>query len=153
MRNPGDEDVDDDLDIEGADEDEFGEAQFDEADIIVPDSCSQTGENDIAMDETEQGSPSSSLLRDIGISGQPARGRTLRDLVAAGKVSRSGPNGVLLDQANSDKNPGTSVSIVPVSTPSEDLDVAIQVATLSGDKDALIAALRRKLEATVRVDH
>jgi hypothetical protein len=145
MRNPGDEDVDDDLDIEGADEDEFGEAQFDEADIIVPDSCSQTGENDIAMDQTEQGSPTSSLLRDIGISGQPARGRTLRDLVAAGKVSRSGPNGV--------KNPGTPISIVPLSATSEDLDVAIKVATLSGDKDALIAALRKKLEATVRIDH
>ena len=152
MRNPGDEDVDDDLDIEGADEDEFGEAQFDEADIIVPDSCSQAGEND--MDETEQGSPSSSLLQDIGISGQPARGRTLRDLVAAGKVSRSEANGVLFfDQANGIKNPGTSVSIGQVSTTSEDLDVAIKVAALSSDKDALIAALRRKLEATVRIDH
>jgi hypothetical protein len=151
VRNPDHADVDDDLDVEGADEDEFGEAQFNEADIIIPDSHSQPGEDDVAVDEIDQDSPSSSLPQDINISGQPARGRTLRDLVAAGKISRSGPNGVLFGHRKGIKDSAAPAPIVPVPGRAEDLDAAIEAATLSGEKDTLIAALRRKLEAAVGI--
>lgn len=152
MRNPNHADVDDDLDVEGADEDEFGEAQFDEADIIIPDSCSQTGEDDVAVDDIERDSPPSFLSRDVDVPGQPARGRTLRDLVAAGKVSSSRLKGALFDQGKAVKNYGIPDAIVPVPGSLGDLDAAIEAATISGDKDTLIAALRRKLEAAVRIN-
>ena len=155
MRNPDHADVDDDLDVEGADEDEFGATQFNEADIIIPGSHSQHGEDGITIEEMEmyQDSPPSSLPRDMNISGQPARGRTLRDLVSAGKVSRSGPNGMLFGQGKSVKDSATSTSIVSVLRRAGDLDAAIEAATQSGNKDALIVALRRKLESSVSADH
>ncbi|KAF8306459.1 hypothetical protein DL93DRAFT_214941 [Clavulina sp. PMI_390] len=127
IRNPADKDVDEDLDIEGADEDEFGDPQFDEGDVIVEETPSQ-GEG---MDENDV--PQSAALEPPDTSQAPSRTRTLRELVAEGKVSRNEPHGVL-SLGNKTKDPS---------------DLAITAAMSSGDKDALITALRQKIDTLV----
>lgn len=160
IRNPAEQDVDDDLDIEGADEDEFGEAQFDEADIIGSDSHSQAGTNgmDADMDGGERELlptplPNASIF---GASLPPARARTLRDLVAEGKVSRNGIHDILIagvkgkgvDHHIHDSQVSTRQDTQQVVS-AEDVDAAVEAAIISGDKDALITALQKKLQHIV----
>lgn len=151
IRNPADRDVDDDLDIEGADEDEFGEVQFDEGDIIMSESHSQGDVIDVGVNnELDMPAPSPHLPNDV-TPGKPARARTLRDLVAEGKVSRNGLPDVLVGKRKSvDGSQAIDVRNAQSLSNTEDLNISVEAAALAGDKDALISALQTKLHNLVR---
>ncbi|KAF8338775.1 uncharacterized protein EI90DRAFT_3039102 [Cantharellus anzutake] len=85
-------DVDDELDIEGVDEAVFGDAQFNEGDIVpvnpneddVVDIDNNSDAEDSPMEEVEEEAP----LGGNSSTSRVARARSLRDLVSAGEVLR-----------------------------------------------------------------
>lgn len=112
------------------------------------------------MDDDE-GGPSSLLLPSAAPNSStdlpPARARTLRDLVAEGKVSRNGVQEVLaaVGKGKGVINDTQPSALMPHDSQSDlvpnpvDLDAAVDAAISSGDKDALILALQRKIQFMV----
>ena len=147
--------MDDELDIENDDEDEFGEAQFNEGDIINPDSNDRVeGDDDIDM-EPPSSDPTAESLDALArasnehTSAPPARSRTLQDLVAAGKIARG-----RLDGKGKGKPEDAPLETPPLQiTNVEDIDVLIVAATASGDKDTIITLLQRKVLISVSSLH
>src|SRR6266571_4383253 len=74
-RNRNDEDVQDEIDIEGDDQALYGEAQFTEGDVLPVDIEHEDAHEDIEIN-----------IEDDDEDGVQKARQTLRDLVAAGKV-------------------------------------------------------------------
>lgn len=124
--------MDDEVDIDGDDQ-AFGEAQFTEGDI-VPVSRQEVDE-DIDIDVEVDGSDDES----------PSEQRTLRDLVAAGKVLKQPtPSQIGPAQTHSE---GTVMGVSDI----DSMDLAIAVARRKEDKTNLIQALENKIKQLVRL--
>ncbi|KDQ15342.1 hypothetical protein BOTBODRAFT_54642 [Botryobasidium botryosum FD-172 SS1] len=109
-------DIDDELDIDGDDEETFGDAQFGEADIVRPE---EDVEVQIDDDDDDNNDPT-------GSAEPNGTSRSLRDLVAQGNRGRINASG-----AN-----GSSAA----------LEQALGIAKTSGNKDEIIAALSQKVK-------
>ncbi len=145
-------DVDDELDIEGEDEDTFGAAQFNEGDLLPPDSNEDemVDIDDASADEdssTEEPSVEDSSMR-VSSIGQVSRARTLRDLVSTGEVVRrplvNGGESKAINLLNDVSTPLDGIA---------DLEQEILNVEMKDDKDALIAILRRKVALLVGLTH
>ncbi|KAK2466028.1 hypothetical protein APHAL10511_001670 [Amanita phalloides] len=134
-RNPEEQDVEDEVDIDGDDQDVYGEPQFTEGDLIA---LIRDGDSDnmdeFAYVEIEDGT------EDEMHSGE----KTLQDLVAEGRRATSG-DGVEAIRAKMNEVMGVGDT--------ERLDSAIAAAQNKGDKVALISALENKIKLleTMRV--
>jgi E3 ubiquitin-protein ligase RNF220 len=128
-------DVDDELDIEGSDEEVFGHAQFTEGDILPlqPDDDIDIEDNDNG-DDHGLSAPGPSTTRTIPSAS--VRGKSLRDLVAAGKVTRRHNNINTWDK-------------IAAEEAHRDIDESIRAAQTSGDTDVLVRALEHKIKVLV----
>lgn len=132
-RNPEEQDVDDDIDIDGDDLAVFGEPQFTEGDVI---SLSRDEDSD-DMDED----------LDIDVDGESEdevydEQKTLQDLVAERGRATSG-DGVEAVRAKMNEVMGVGDT--------ERLDSEIEVARNKGDVGALVNALESKIKLLVGI--
>ncbi|TFK64047.1 hypothetical protein BDN72DRAFT_825991 [Pluteus cervinus] len=119
-RNREEQDVDDEVDIDGEDQ-TFGDTQFTEGDILGPSSEESIGEDlqvEIDGDEEDEA--------------QLAQ-KTLRDLIAGGVKHRPPENGTAQEHAS-------EVTTV------EEIDLEIQAARKKGNRSKLVTALERKVD-------
>jgi len=122
-RNRNDEDVQDEIDIEGDDQALYGEAQFTEGDVLPVDIEHEDAHEDVEVN----------IEDDDGGEAQKAR-QTLRDLVAAGEVRKQ--------RADTD-----------IPTDPSELDkfnTVIASARQRGEKAALLSPPDRKINHLVR---
>ncbi|KIK04724.1 hypothetical protein K443DRAFT_675739 [Laccaria amethystina LaAM-08-1] len=119
------QDVDDDVDVEGDDQDRFGEAQFTEGDILPVDNPQLVVQEGIEVEI--EGESEDEASREL---------KTLRDLVAEGKV-------VQRDRAEYLK--AKVVGVLGVGEVDQ-VDRGVLTAKKRGDKAALVAALENKIE-------
>ncbi|KAI0677311.1 hypothetical protein C8Q78DRAFT_1065889 [Trametes maxima] len=130
------QDVDDDIDIDGEDDVVFGAPQFTEEDVLDPTSAPPTTESlsnagteaDVDVDADD------AARAEDGPEREPKKGKTLKDLVAEGKVVRS-----RVDEAKR-----TVEEVIGVSD-TEQVDLAVELARRAGDQIALIRALENKV--------
>ncbi len=123
-RDPAGQDVDDEIDIDGDDQEAFGEAQFTEKDIVVVDD--PPGSPFVDMDNVDE---------------TDSAQMTLRDLIAEGRVSQR--------PAYPDTT-GEVGEIIQLGD-FEQMDQAILNAKNKGSKKAIIAALEDKIKQLVRL--
>lgn len=166
------QDVDDDIDVDG--EDEFGDAQFTEGDILRLSSSSgaapaipqQSSSAARSNRDRQHRSPDVELDLDLDIdvelTDDDERTKSLRDLVAAGKIVRSHPNLTLATSSSSIQNGvihevHDKINIreeikVQIDEPIavDTADLAIARARRAGDERALIRALESKVAHLVR---
>jgi hypothetical protein len=120
--------VEDEVDVEGDDEDVFGDVQFTEGDILGPTS-------DPPLDV--------SLEEDLENGDTQREQKTLRDLVAEGKVLRRRLSpGTEHVKAKMDEIMGVGDA--------DKMDLAIAAARKQGNAKALITALENKVKQLVR---
>ena len=141
IRNRRDQDVEDDIDVDGEDETTFGAAQFTEHDVLAPqmepvdiDGAVSDAGTDVdvgAGDAAGEGSAS-------GVAREPKRGSTLRDLVAEGEVIRQ--------QTREAKH--TMDEVIGLGD-TDQADLAIELARRAGDQGALVRALESKVQLLV----
>ena len=79
VRNPLHNDIEDEVDIDGDDAIVFGDMQFTEKDIIIPDSINSTEDEEVRVHSDDDG-------ENISLAQRERVGMSLRDLVAQGKV-------------------------------------------------------------------
>jgi hypothetical protein len=114
--------------VEGDDQDTFGEAQFTEGDILPVDNPQLVVQEDVEVEI--EGDGEDEVSREL---------KTLRDLVAEGKVVRR-------DKAEYLK--ATMVEVLGVGE-ADQVDRAVLTAKKRGDKAALVVALENKIEQLV----
>jgi hypothetical protein len=114
--------VEDEVDVEGDDEDVFGDAQFTEGDIHPP-----RLEEDLENGDTQR------------------EQKTLRDLVAEGKVLKR-----RLSPAGSTDQVKAKMDEVMGVGDADKMDLAIAAARKQGNAKALITALENKVKQLVR---
>ena len=127
-RNPEEQDVDDDIDIDGDDQAIFGEPQFTEGDVI---SLTRGEDSDDDMDED---------VDDESEDDAYYEQKTLQDLVAEGRRATSG-DGVEAVRAKMNEVMGVGDT--------ERLDSEIEMARNKGDVAALVNALESKIRLLV----
>lgn len=125
-RNRNEQDVDDEIDIDGDDAEVFGSAQFNEADVLdldgppIHSTSARTqatmGHGSVDDPETERDQPT----------------KVLRELIAESRASQGAPT--------------TPKVIIP---DMDKVDVAIMLAKRKGDSGALMAALENKIKLLV----
>ncbi|KAF9450631.1 hypothetical protein P691DRAFT_845370 [Macrolepiota fuliginosa MF-IS2] len=128
------QDVDDEIDIDGDDQETYGEAQFTEGDIlpvdgIHPSEADEDVEVEIEGDQTDE----------VDLAQ-----KTLRDLIAEGKVQRRFP----IDEGasgNAGSIKGNANEVLGLDD-ADKADLAVFDAKKKGDKRALIAALEDKVK-------
>ncbi|XP_006456798.1 hypothetical protein AGABI2DRAFT_78651, partial [Agaricus bisporus var. bisporus H97] len=133
-RDPADQDVEDDIDIDGDDQDTYGEAQFTEGDILPVDEAhpapvDEDVDVEIEGDQTDEADTAQ---------------RSLRDLIADSKVI---VRQTTLREGSGSNSPVTLVGRVPASGDVERLDSVISNARQKNDTRALIAALEEKVQS------
>ncbi|KAM6496093.1 hypothetical protein JOM56_008799 [Amanita muscaria] len=131
-RNPGDRDVEDDVDIDGDDLAVYGEAQFTEGDLIT-----------LAQDREPNGlnTPDEDEIIEIDSDVEEyCEHKSLHELVAEGKVNKRTTKGDGVDAVRAKMNEVMGIG------DTERLDLAIAVARNKGDKTALIVALESKVK-------
>lgn len=148
-------DVDDELDIEGDDEDAFGATQFNEGDLLPLRSKEDemVDIDDASIDEDSSMEEAGAEDSPVGVGpiGQVSRARSLRDLVSTGEVVRRPL--VRNDESNATDFPNG------ISTPLDGiahiavLEQEISNAEMEGDKDGLVALLKRKAALLVGLTH
>lgn len=132
-RDHQDQDVEEDIDVDGDDQSVFGEAQFTEGDILPVKTSRQgveeEGEVEIERDE-----------------GEAQREQSLRDLVAKGKVvgHRSPEDPVQYLKAKMEEVMGVGDA--------DRVERAVVIARKHGSESALIAALDSKVKHLVSFD-
>jgi len=131
IRDHGQHDVDDEVDVDGEDEAVFGIAQFTEGDVLNP------LENGREEDEVNIDDEADTDATGSGSSGGPGT-RTLNELVADGEV-------IKVADANSIREVRREMEEVMGVAETEELNRAIERARKSGDVSALVEALEKKL--------
>lgn len=123
MRDRNQQDVDDEVDVDG--DDQFGDAQFTEGDIL-PSGTSQPAIEDFVEIEDDEDETQ----------------KTLRALVAEGKAVR---------RTSDDRIAGVKAKMEEVMgvADTEKMDLAILGARKRGDKSSLITALENKVKQLV----
>lgn len=132
-RDRHEQDVDDEVDIDGEDQ-AFGDAQFTEGDILPVDHPQPAVDQDVEVEI--EGDSEDEAQREQ---------KTLRDLVAEGKVVRKA---VSDDGINAVKEKMDEVMGVG---DADKMDLAILAARKRGDKSSLITALKNKVKQLVRI--
>lgn len=132
-RDRHEQDVDDEVDIDGDDQ-AFGDAQFTEGDILPVDHPQPAVEQDVEVEI--EGDSEGEAQREQ---------KTLRDLVAEGKVVRKA---VSNDGINAVKEKMDEVMGVG---DADKMDLAILAARKRGDKSLLITALKNKVKQLVSI--
>ena len=140
VRDDTQPDIEEDVDVDGNSEDEYGIAQFTEKDVINP--LLPT----IPVQTPDEGDDNASIDIDaLGDDDGDDDSKTLRDLVAEGKVvtrktlCQSDIEGIR-----------TEVEQVMGVDESDRLDQAISDARISGDTNKLVSALENKVKQLVR---
>lgn len=125
MRDRNQQDVDDEVDVDG--DDQFGDAQFTEGDIL-PFDTSRPAMEDFGVE--------------IEDNDEDEASKTLRALVAEGKAVRRKPDGRI---------GGVKAKMEEVMgmADTEKMDLAILGARKRGDKSSLITALENKVKQLV----
>ncbi|KXN92313.1 hypothetical protein AN958_08544 [Leucoagaricus sp. SymC.cos] len=135
-RDPTSQDVEDEVDIDGDDQETYGEAQFTEGDIM-PVQENRGLEFDEDVDIEAEADPHNVA---------PSPRQSLRDLIVEGKaVQRQNP----VDQAPVNDKVKAQVDEALGVGEAEKLDLAIISAKRKGDKEVLIAALEDKIKQLV----
>lgn len=128
-RNRNEQDVDDEVDVDG--DDQFGDAQFTEGDILPVDTPQPAVEEEVEVDIEDDDEDETQRAQ-----------KTLRALVAEGKVvRRTSDDGIACVKAK--------VEEVMVVADAEKMDFAILGAQKRGDKSFLIKALENKVKQLV----
>lgn len=129
-RNPEEQDVDDDIDIDGDDQAVFGEPQFTEGDVISLTRGEDSDDMDEDMAEVDDESEDEAY-HEL---------KSLQDLVAGGRRATSG-DGVEAVRAKMNEVMGVGET--------ERLDSEIEIAQNKGDVGALVNALESKIKLLV----
>ena len=124
VRDRSEQDVEDEVDVDGDDEAVFGGAQFTEGDVLCPGSDPQHSDFEVQIDGDSDGEP---------LSGY----KSLRDLVAEGRVARLA----------SEEMTGKARVI---DAENNEIDFTILTARNGRDSSALIHALENKIKLLVR---
>ncbi|KAI0092180.1 hypothetical protein BDY19DRAFT_983649 [Irpex rosettiformis] len=134
IRDHGQQDVDDEVDVDGEDDLTYGAAQFTEGDVVNPLDHRSNEDDDVDIDSDGDPPPQggSSSSGEIGA-------RSLRNLVVAGKVVKKTAIASSTDEARREMNEVISVA------ETLELDRAVEQARKSGDSWALVEALNKKL--------
>lgn len=142
IRNRNDQDVDDEIDVDGEDEAVFGAVQFTEQDVLAPsadphevDGARSDPGTDAEIDVDDAMAPGESSA---GTERDPKKGRSLRDLVAEGKVIQH-----QVEDAKQAMNEVMGVG------DAEKVDLAVELARRGGDQAALVKALESKVKLLV----
>ncbi|KAI1796156.1 hypothetical protein LXA43DRAFT_970062 [Ganoderma leucocontextum] len=140
IRNRNDQDVDDEIDVDGEDEAVFGASQFTEQDVLAPpadpaevDGAQSDAGTDAEIDVDDAVAPGNTLAG--APERDPKKGKSLRDLVAEGKVIRH--------QVEDAKRVMDEVMGVG---DAEKVDLAVDLARRGGDQAALVKALESKIK-------
>ncbi|KAL1735856.1 hypothetical protein EV714DRAFT_279875 [Schizophyllum commune] len=122
IRNEDEQDIDEDIDVDGDDADIFGAPQFNEGDIVPVQPPQADADENVEID----------------IEGDDLNSdhRTLRDLIADGKVV----------QRSAVENAKAEMEQVMGVGDADRIDLAILAAKRKGDKKALIVALQEKID-------
>lgn len=136
IRDHSQQDVEDDIDVDGEDEGAYGVAQFSEGDVMNPLAHIRNEEEDVDIDDDEHESSNCSSSGNGGSGVQ-----TLRDLAAEGKVE------VVTSHV---QEPTRTMDQAAGTEGYEELDRAIELAKKSGKMRMLVEALERKLSVLVR---
>ena len=136
-RDQNHQDIDDEVDVDGDDEAVYGDAQFTEGDILGH--AENANEDvDVQIDRDSTGSS------DEDEDGNTPR-KTLRDLVAEGKVIRRrsppGADGVSAVKAKMEEVMGVGDA--------DKMNIAVSSARRNGNSSALIQALENKIKQLV----
>ena len=143
IRNRNDQDVDEEIDVDGEDEVLFGAPQFTENDVLAPhaDPAASDGaqsdagtEADVEVDDGIASGSTSTAAPER----DPKKGKSLSDLVAEGKVVRQ--------QVEDAKRMMDEVMGVG---DTEEVDRAVELARRSSDQAALVRALESKVKLLV----
>lgn len=137
IRDHGQQDVDDEIDVDGDDDLAYGAAQFTEGDVVNPLEHRSNEDEDVDIDdEGDASTPESS--RDSGSST-----KSLGSLVAEGKVLKKtkSKDGTSAAREEMDEIMGVAETL--------ELDKAVELAKKSGDTQALVKALEKKLSVLV----
>ncbi|GLB34070.1 putative E3 ubiquitin-protein ligase RNF220 [Lyophyllum shimeji] len=126
MRNQNDQDVDDELDVDG--DEGFGEPQFTEGDILPVNPSRGEVDEDIEVE-----------IEGDDEDGAQREQKTLRDLVAEGKVVRKA-SGNDVDEVKAKMEEVMGLG------DTEKMDLALLAARKRGDKASLITALENKVK-------
>lgn len=139
LRDHGQQDVDDEIDVDGDDETAYGAVQFTEGDVVNPLEHRTNEDEDVDIDdEGDASQPESSRSGETG-------GTSLHDLAAARKVVKKtgGLDGTHEIRREMDEVMGVAETL--------ELDRAVERARKSGDTKALVDALEKKVSTLVSV--
>lgn len=133
-RDHNNQDVDDEIDVDGDDEAVFGDAQFTEGDILGLTNDHHAEDNEIRGVQVDGDSDEEDANRER---------KTLRDLVAEGRVvrRRADHEGVDAVKAKMEEVMGVGDA--------DKMDIAIHVARRKNNPSALIQALEDKIKQLV----
>ncbi|KAI0751030.1 hypothetical protein C8Q80DRAFT_1155136 [Daedaleopsis nitida] len=140
IRNRQDQDVDDEIDVDGEDEVLFGAPQFTEQDVLGPpevadvDGAQSDVGTEVDVDIGDDAVASGDTLGALP-EREPKKGKTLRDLVAEGKVLRQ----------HVEDAKRTMDEVMGVGD-AEKVEAAVELARRSGDQAAIIRALESKVQ-------
>lgn len=140
VRNINQEDVDDDIDVDGDDDILFGAPQFTESDILAT----------VSAEVTTAPSPTEDSGVQVDVDGEDniadLTEKTLRDLVAEGKVVKRQP----AEASTSTQEVKKAMEEVMGVAEAEELEASIKLARRSRNPTALIKALEDKVKLLVR---
>lgn len=145
IRNRSQQDVDDDVDVDGEDEVLYGAAQFTEGDILVvetarPGMQNSDGDSGVQVDDDDSVDVDMEAVGPVGM-----QNKSLRDLVAEGKVVKRRESG-----ADDQEVKKTMDEVMGVGE-AEEIDKSIELARLSGNPSMLITVLENKIQLLVCV--
>ena len=120
----------------------FGAPQFTEQDVLAPPTepiiAGPQSDTDTEVDVDAEDAADSGVASGSGVQRDPKKGKTLRDLVAEGKVVRQQSTDV---KQTMDEVMGLGDS--------DQADLAIELARRAGDQAALVRALESKVQLLV----
>ncbi|KIP12791.1 hypothetical protein PHLGIDRAFT_20816 [Phlebiopsis gigantea 11061_1 CR5-6] len=139
VRDEGQHDVDEDIDIDGEDEVMYGAAQFTEVDVLGTNDGTTAEDEDVEIDGDEDvatQSPGAS-----GSAGPSSGNASLQQLVAEGKIVKKWTT----DESELQEVKKTMDEVMGVGE-TEELNKAVDLARMSGNPAALIKALDHKVK-------
>lgn len=141
VRNELQQDVEDDIDVDGEDEAVYGAAQFTQIDVLGTSGTVSAEDEEVQVDDEDDGVHRSP--RASGSAGPSTSPRTSQHLVAEGQaVHKVSSNDALLEVKK------TMDEVMGVGE-TEELNKTVDLARKSGKASALIEALERKIKSLV----
>ena len=141
VRDESQQDIEDDIDIDGEDEALYGVAQFTEGDVLCSGATANTEDEDVEIEGDNEAHPVAGTSGSVGPSMSPP---TLQELAADGQVTKKGSV-----TEHDYREAGQAVDEAVGVTEVEELDKAIDLARKSGNAAALIESLENKVKLLV----